>query len=88
MNVLDMFSRKNWRANLIDAMISKLGLSREMRQLPGNRAVMQRATQRCLHCDSSEACQQWLASADTPRSAPAYCRNHDLFERVIAGMEA
>lgn len=84
MTILGRFTPMNGQATLINAMISKLGLSRQMHQLPGNRAVMQWAAQRCLDCSNSGACQEWLASADMPGSAPDYCRNHDLFERVIA----
>jgi hypothetical protein len=88
MPIPDLFHRMTWRANLMEAMIRKLGLTGKMRRLPDSDKVMLNAAHRCLTCEGPDACQEWLARENSPQSAPAYCRNRDLFERVIAGVEA
>ncbi|MAY63801.1 MAG: hypothetical protein CML29_16485 [Rhizobiales bacterium] len=88
MSIPDVFQRMTWRANLMEAMIRKLGLTGKMRRLPDTEQVMENAAKRCLTCEGPDQCQEWLARENSPQHAPAYCRNRDLFERVIAGIEA
>lgn len=82
MSVLDIFSRLTRQADLMDAMMKKLGVADKMWQLPDHAGVLRRAANRCLTCDQPEACQDWLAHEAAPNEAPGFCRNHDLFERV------
>ncbi len=88
MSIHDTTQRVIWRAGLMEAMIRKLGLTGKMRRLPDSEQVMQNAGRRCLTCDGPDACQEWLARENSRQSAPAYCRNRDLFERVIAEIES
>jgi len=87
MSVLDIFSRLTKQADLMDAMIKKLGVSEQIWALPDHAGVLRRAANRCLSCDKPDACEHWLANESNPDEAPAFCRNHDLFERVIDNMD-
>ena len=88
MSIPDFFQRMTWRANLMEAMIRKLGLSGQIRRLPDTAQVMGNAAHRCLNCEQPDACQEWLARENSPHHAPAYCRNREFFERIIAETEA
>lgn len=83
MSVLDIFSRLTKQADLMDAMMNKLGVSDEIRNLPDHAGVLRRAANRCLSCDRADACQHWLSHEAQPDEAPSFCRNHDLFARVL-----
>lgn len=83
MSVLDIFSRLTKQADLMDAMMSKLHVSDEISKLPDHAGVLRRAANRCLACDRTDACQHWLSHEVAPDEAPSFCRNHDLFARVM-----
>lgn len=87
MSVLDIFNRLTQQADLMDAMMKKLGVADEMSKLPDHAGVLRRAANRCLTCDRPDACEHWLANETHPDEAPGFCRNHDLFERVLGTME-
>lgn len=86
MRILDIFSRMIRRADLMDAMMDKLGVADDMQRLPDSAGVLRRAAGRCLTCDQPDACHQWLDHQTDPDSAPDFCRNRDLFARVMSGM--
>ena len=88
MSVLDIFSRLTKQADLMDAMMKKLDVADEIWKLPDHAGVLRRAANRCLTCDRTDACQQWLEHEVDADEAPSFCRNHDLFERVLANAEA
>ncbi len=83
MNIINFFTRLNERAVLMDAMISKLGLTDTVASLASQPDVLRRATFRCHTCERPQECAEWLADAQDPTEAPAYCKNHDLFERMM-----
>lgn len=83
MSVLDIFTRLTKQADLMNAMMSKLGVTDEMWNLPDHAGVLRRAANRCLTCDKPDACAHWLAHEASPGEAPEFCRNHDLFQRVL-----
>jgi hypothetical protein len=83
MSVLDIFSRLTNRADLMDDMMDKLGVRDEMHQMPDHAGVLRRAANRCLTCEKPDSCQQWLNTEISPEEAPYFCKNHDLFERVL-----
>ena len=87
MSVLDIFTRMARRADLMDEMMEKLGVADELHTMPDHAAVLRRAANRCLTCEKPDACQHWLDHEPNPGSAPDFCRNHDLFERVLTQME-
>jgi hypothetical protein len=87
MKILNFFFRAHEDAPLMDAMIGKLGLAEAMRTLPDQRAVLRRASERCLTCKHPDFCAGWLADVENPTEAPFYCRNHDLFERITERVE-
>lgn len=84
MGVFDFFTRLTSRADLMDRMMRKLGLAEEMKQLPDHAGVYRRAANRCLSCDQPDACEEWLNANTDPASAPPFCRNSELFDRVLA----
>lgn len=73
---------------LFHAMVDKLGLRDALVARPHRVAVVARAEARCAGCGQEKACSAWLAENDDPAEAPAYCRNHDLFERIKREVEA
>lgn len=87
MSVLDIFSRVTQQADLMDTMMKKLGVTDEIGRLPDHAGVLRRAANRCLTCDRPDACEHWLAHESQPDEAPGFCRNHDLFARVIGNRE-
>ena len=87
MSVLDIFSRLTRQADLMDAMMKKVGVSEEIWKLPDHAGVLRRAANRCMSCQHPDACQYWLAHEAKPDEAPDFCRNHDLFERVLNNTE-
>lgn len=88
MSMLEIFRRLSRQADLMDAMMNKLGVSEQMRQLPDRAAVLRRATNRCLACDQPDACREWLTHETHREKAPSYCRNYDLFARMLSQTEA
>lgn len=87
MSVLDIFSRLTRQADLMDAMMNKLGVAEQMRHLPDHAAVLRRAAHRCLTCEKPDSCRHWLDNECQPDEAPEFCKNHDLFERVLDQMD-
>lgn len=87
MSVLDIFTRMSRPADLMGEMMDKLGVADELHTMPDHAGVLRRAASRCMTCEKPDACQHWLENEAKPQSAPDFCRNHDLFERVIHQME-
>ena len=87
MSVLDIFSRLTKQADLMDTMMKKLGVEDDIWQLPDHAVVLRRAANRCLACDKPDACEYWLTHETNPDQAPGFCRNHDLFARVLDNKE-
>ncbi len=84
MSVLTWIMRNSETQPLMEAMIEKLGLTSAMRRLPDRRGVLARASARCALCERPDSCAEWLAENTAADEAPYFCRNHDLFERVLA----
>ncbi|MDF1607074.1 DUF6455 family protein [Hoeflea sp. YIM 152468] len=82
MSVLDIFNRLTRRADLMNAMMSKIGVADEIWKLPDHAGVLRRAANRCLTCDKPDACAHWLAHEPHPAEAPEFCHNRDLFARA------
>jgi hypothetical protein len=70
-----------------DRMINVLGVKERITTLPDSPAVLRRAENRCTKCTSPGACEEWLDGNDSATASPDYCRNHDLFARLIEQME-
>jgi hypothetical protein len=83
MNALAYFRHLLRPVPRFEQMIRVLGVKDRMERLPDSHAVLQRAENRCLACSSPEACEGWLEVHDSASQAPGYCRNHDLFARLI-----
>jgi hypothetical protein len=88
MGVLQIIAGMCRRADLMDAMMDRLGVADGLRQLPDHGGTLRRAAHRCLACAWPVACQKWVDHQTAPDSAPAFCRNRELFERVMAGVES
>jgi hypothetical protein len=86
MSILHYFVRLNEHAMLLEAMIAKLGLTGRLNALPEHKSVMKQAGNRCLACNRSMDCSDWLSSTEARTQAPRYCRNHALFAG-LAGTE-
>lgn len=79
---LRAFFQNPERGKLFHVMVGKLGMRRALESRPGSEAVINRAVQRCAECDREDSCQAWLRGNPEPVSAPYFCKNHDLFERL------
>ena len=77
MNLLSQLINMNENAELMDATITKLGLSEAILQLPQD--AIHNATNRCLDCNHLVDCAHWLAIPERPTEAPDFCGNHELF---------
>lgn len=82
MSLTDVLGRMTRRADLYERMVDTLGMREPIARLADAPGVNRRAVTRCMTCDKPGECAQWLDEAEAPREAPAYCRNHDLFERL------
>ncbi|QKV18000.1 DUF6455 family protein [Oricola thermophila] len=76
------------RGGLFHVMVDKLGLRAALESRPHSSAVMKRAQERCAGCGREDACQTWLETNAHPDEAPAFCKNHDMFERLKHDIEA
>lgn len=80
MGLSDILSGVTRKTELMDQMVRKLGVDDTIAALPNGPAVMREATLRCLACGYSDSCSAWLNEPRGRSGAPAYCRNHDLFD--------
>ncbi|MEZ5811417.1 MAG: DUF6455 family protein [Rhizobiaceae bacterium] len=88
MAVIKFFDRMFRHMDLMDRMMDTLGVTARIKAVPGAANVLRRATIRCMGCDSTKACGAFLDSHESADDAPAYCRNHDLFERLKRQIDA
>ena len=88
MPLLALYRRMMRQADLMEEMIDTVGLRDALHERPDHANVLRRATNRCMTCAEPGACRQWLTGHDSADEAPAYCRNHDLFERLKHDVEA
>lgn len=84
MSILHYFVRMNEHALLLEAMVAKLDLTKHMHGSSGPGSDMRQAANRCLACNRSMDCAEWLADAESPSRAPRFCRNHALFTRLAS----
>jgi hypothetical protein len=68
-------------------MVQVLDVRSQIEALPDSGAVLRRAETRCEGCSEPQACAAWLDGREAASEAPEYCRNHDLFERLIEQIE-
>ncbi len=71
------------RAQLMGAMLAKLGLDPEQAAREARGAPLATAARRCLFCDEAVACGRWIEEADEGE-APPFCPNADFLERAKA----
>ncbi|PWW03508.1 hypothetical protein DFR52_101189 [Hoeflea marina] len=83
MQIVNFITRLMHRADRFEAMVVRLGVGDELERLSDRSGVVDRAVDRCLGCDQTGPCQQWLDQNETAPAAPDYCPNHDLFERLM-----
>lgn len=88
MAIMKFFDRMFSHMDLMDRMMNTLGVTARIKTIPGAASVLRRATTRCIGCNSTEACGAFLDSHASADEAPAYCRNHDLFERLKRQIDA
>jgi len=88
MYLLTKFKKILHHADLMDAMMIKLGVRDALNGRPNAAGVMRRASNRCLTCNAAKECETWLNSHSSPDKAPSFCRNTALFERVKTQIEA
>lgn len=82
MSLFDYLIGVDARAVLMERMMRKLGVDRQLKAVADHSAVIDRAMERCRSCGHQDECAAWLdetAHADDP---PDYCRNGDLIARL------
>jgi hypothetical protein len=88
MSLLAMYRRMIRKADLMEKMIDTVDARDALQSRADHANVLRRAANRCMTCAQPDACENWLADHDSAEEAPAYCRNHDLFERLKHDIEA
>ena len=88
MSIAGYFKRFSPRLELMEAMFERLGANAWFARNAHGPEVLRRATVRCGTCDSTKACSQWLDANPVAQEAPAFCRNHDLLERIRRDLPA
>ncbi|TPO11814.1 hypothetical protein FJ980_04785 [Mesorhizobium sp. B1-1-5] len=82
MSFLEYLLEADARTALMERMMQKMGVERQLKVVADHAAVTSRAVDRCRSCGHQDECAAWLdetAHADHP---PAYCRNSDLIARL------
>ncbi|TPI46921.1 hypothetical protein FJW05_12295 [Mesorhizobium sp. B2-9-1] len=82
MSFLEYLLGADARTALMERMMQKMGVERQLKVVADHAAVTSRAVDRCRSCGHQDECAAWLdetAHADHP---PAYCRNSDLIARL------
>lgn len=75
---------KGW---LFDVMVNRLGLRTGLAERPQSETVIKRARERCADCGREDTCQAWMMENAQPETAPYFCRNHDMLERLKREVE-
>ncbi|WP_073986272.1 DUF6455 family protein [Mesorhizobium sp. LCM 4576] len=82
MSFLEYLIGADAKTALMERMMRKMGVDRQLKVVADHAAVASRAVDRCRSCGHQDECAAWLdetAHADHP---PAYCRNSDLIARL------
>ena len=82
MGIASILSRLTAKAELIDGMMSTVGVRDEFSHMQGGAEALRLATMRCMSCSKPGACASWLSEHETAAEAPDFCRNQDLFVRL------
>lgn len=82
MGLLSFFNRLSTNSELMQGMFSRLGVRDWFAEHGGGPQALRRAALRCASCTDTEACAAWLDGNASAEHAPAFCRNHDLVERI------
>ena len=70
------------RARLMRAMLDRLGLQVTGESATGGSSLIADAAQVCVHCQSVERCERWLAGDGEPGDYHEFCPNAERFERA------
>ncbi|OBQ71307.1 DUF6455 family protein [Mesorhizobium erdmanii] len=82
MRFLDYLIAVDVRTALMDRMMRKLGVDRQLKVVADQIQVTNRAVDRCRSCGHQEECSTWLDNEQNANHPPAYCRNSDLIARL------
>ena len=82
MSFLDYLISVDSRTALMDRMMRKLGVDKQLKIVPDHIAVTSRAVDRCRSCGHQDECSIWLDEHQQADSPPDYCRNSDLIARL------
>ncbi len=78
-------------ADLVDRMANAVGVDLEEKAMQGQIDFdgISDAVLNCVGCTAVDACEHWLAlTVSEADSAPALCRNNELFATLKAGKRA
>jgi hypothetical protein len=82
MSFYDFLVSIDVRTALMERMMQKFSVDRQLKCLPHHAAVVSRAVDRCRSCGHQDACADWLEHNDRPDEPPDFCRNRDLIARL------
>ena len=82
MSFLDYLISVDTRTALMDRMMRKLGVDKQLKIVPDHIAVTSRAVDRCRSCGHQDECSIWLDEHQQADNPPDYCRNSDLIARL------
>ncbi|MDX8530797.1 DUF6455 family protein [Mesorhizobium sp. VK25A] len=82
MSLLEYLIGADARTALMERMMRKMGVERQLKVVADHAAVTGRAADRCRSCGHQDECAAWLDETTHAEHPPAYCRNSDLIARL------
>ena len=82
MSFLEYLIGVDARTALMERMMQKMGVDRQLNVVADHAAVTSRAGDRCRSCGHQDECAVWLDETEHADHPPAYCRNSDLIARL------
>ncbi|TPK98988.1 MULTISPECIES: DUF6455 family protein [unclassified Mesorhizobium] len=82
MSFLEYLIGVDARTALMERMMQKMGVDRQLNVVADHAAVTSRAVDRCRSCGHQDECAVWLDETTHADHPPAYCRNSDLIARL------
>jgi len=82
MSFLEYLIGVDARTALMERMMQKMGVDRQLNVVADHAAVTSRAVDRCRSCGHQDECAAWLDETPHADHPPVYCRNGDLIARL------
>ncbi len=88
MSILSYINRITAKAELMQAMLRRVGVDDWFGKDPRRAATLRRATMNCMSCGHQVQCQTWLEGHLQADRAPDFCSNQNLIDRILTNRPA